>query len=115
MVGDYVREHPVACPESCLTDCLVATQCSASCDDTERVVHFREAWRQILARSREQIEDLMQADLDLAKQDGTYRTRRSLVRRRLLTAGSTPGKSSEQLAGQIRQSRAFPFSSVICA
>ena len=45
MVSDYLREHPAACPESSLTDCLVATQCSASSDDPERVVHFREAWR----------------------------------------------------------------------
>jgi hypothetical protein len=72
MVSDYLSEHPTAAPERVLTDCLVATQNSPSPDDPERLAHFRKAWQHILDRSREEVERFLQADFDLARQEGTY-------------------------------------------
>lgn len=74
MVSDYIVAHPTASAERVLTDCVIATQCSPSPDDPDRLVHFREAWQQILDGSRNKIEQFIKADLDLAMQDGTYET-----------------------------------------
>ena len=71
IVSDCVATHPEAPPEAVLTDCLVATQCSPSDDDSSRMVELREAWQEILDSSRKEIEAFIQADLDLAMQEGT--------------------------------------------
>lgn len=71
MIADYMLEHPEAPPEDVLTDCLVATQYSASAEDPERLAAFREMWDEILYSSRQEIEAFIQADLDLAVQEET--------------------------------------------
>jgi len=70
MVSDYMLDHPTRTPEAVLTDCLVATQHPPSSDDTDRIAHFREAWEELLARSKGEIEAFIKADLELARQDG---------------------------------------------
>ena len=72
MVSDYILENPEAAPDDVLTDCLVATQYSSSPDDRERLDHFRTAWDEILKSSRTEIEEFIQADLELAAMEGTY-------------------------------------------
>jgi len=74
MVSDHLGNHPGTSPEKALTDCLIATQCSPSADDSARMADFREAWRQILGRSPKEIEAFIEADFDLAMQEGTYET-----------------------------------------
>ena len=74
MVFDYMSAHQRASAERTLTDCLIATQCSPSANDSDRMVHFRTAWQQVLNRSRDEIEGFIKSDLDLAMQDGTYET-----------------------------------------
>ena len=74
MVSDYMLEHPKVPPEEVLTDCLVATQYSPWSNDRERLTEFRMMWGEILCDSREAIERFMQADLELAIQEGTYET-----------------------------------------
>lgn len=71
MISDYMLDHPAASPEDVFTDCLVATQYSASADDPERLTIFREMWDEILYSSRKEIEAFIQSDLDLAVQEGT--------------------------------------------
>lgn len=71
MVSDYLLEHPTAAPEDVVTDCLVATQYSASPNDRERMDEFREMWSEILADSRKEIEAFIQADLNLATKEGS--------------------------------------------
>ena len=71
MVAEYISAHPKESPAVALTDCLIATQCSPTAGDSPRMGEFREAWRGILDRSRAEIEGFIQADLDLAIQDGT--------------------------------------------
>ena len=72
IVSDYMLEHPEASPEDVLTDCLVAMQCSPSTEDPDRLTRFREMWGEILCSSRKEIEAFIQADLDLAKEHGSY-------------------------------------------
>ena len=72
VVSDYMLEYPTNSPEDVLTDCLVATQYSPSPDDRERLAEFRSAWDEILCSSRQEIEAFIQADLELALQEGTY-------------------------------------------
>jgi hypothetical protein len=72
MVSDYLSAHPAAPAEEVLTDCLIATQASPAADDSERMAYFAKAWQSIRDRSRQQIEQLKKADLDLATQEGTY-------------------------------------------
>ena len=72
MVCDYIRDHPTESPEDALTDCLIATQCSPSPGDSERMAYFWNAWGQILGRSKKEIEAFIKADLDLAMDDGNY-------------------------------------------
>jgi hypothetical protein len=74
MVSDYLTDQPTASAEDVLADCLVATQCSPTSAEPDRLDHFRTAWQQILDRSREQIEAFIKSDLELAIQDGTYET-----------------------------------------
>ena len=72
IVSSYMIEHPNASPEDVLSDCLVATQCSPSEDDPDRLTEFREMWQEILDSSRKEIEEFIQADLEIAKLEGTY-------------------------------------------
>lgn len=90
IVADYSAEHPDASPESILTDCLIATQCSPSHDDAAQMVRLREAWQDILDSSREEIETFLQADLDLAVQEGTMEE----VARLYAFARPTPSSAS---------------------
>lgn len=72
MVGDYLRDHPQDSGERALTDCLIATQCSPRSGDSERLTYFWDAWGEILACSQKEIEAFIEADLDLAMDDGHY-------------------------------------------
>ncbi len=72
MIADYQQEHPHASAEETLSDCLVATQCPASPDDRQALVEFRRRWEEILRNSRPQIDALIEADLQLAMQEGAY-------------------------------------------
>ena len=72
MVSDYMLDHPSAPPEDVLTDCLVAVQCSPSSDESERTTHFRKVWSELLMNSQQEIETFTQADLELAKRNGTH-------------------------------------------
>jgi len=74
MVSDYLSANPTVSAERVLTDCVIATQCSPSPDDPDTLIHFRETWQRILDCSRDEIEQFIKADLDLAMQDGTYET-----------------------------------------
>jgi hypothetical protein len=74
IVSDYMLDHPTASPEDVLADCLVATQYSPSFDDPSRLTDFREMWDEILCSSKKEIEAFIRADLELAKQEGTYET-----------------------------------------
>lgn len=70
MVADYIWEHPMTSSERALTECLIATQSLPSADDSEMVSYFRQAWEGILGDSRKEIEAFIEADLDLATQEG---------------------------------------------
>lgn len=72
MVSDFMLENPETAPDDVLTDCLVATQSSPSSDDRERLSEFCKMWADILDGSRAEIETFIQADLELAAQEGTY-------------------------------------------
>lgn len=72
IVSDYMSDHPAASAEEVLTDCLIATQSTPSAGDAAPMAHFREAWQQILDRSRDEIEQFIKLDLELARQEGTY-------------------------------------------
>ena len=72
MVSEFMIDHPAADPEDVLTDCLVAMQCAPSDDDPDKLVRFRESWQEILDSSRKEIEAFIQADLELAMQEGAY-------------------------------------------
>ncbi len=72
MVSDHMLDHPTDSPDDIHTDCLVATQFSASLDDREELASFREMWREILCSSRKEIEAFIQSDLELAMQERTY-------------------------------------------
>ncbi len=74
MVSNYILEHPMTAAQRALTDCLIATQSSPSTGDSNMMTHFREAWQQLLGRSREKIENFIKSDLELAKQEETYET-----------------------------------------
>jgi hypothetical protein len=74
IVSDYMIDHPTDSPEAVLSDCLVATQYSASADDPNRLTTFREMWDEIMCSSKDEIEAFIQSDLELAKQEGTYET-----------------------------------------
>ena len=74
MVSDYMLDHPSAVPEDVLTDCLVAVQCAPSSDELERTTHFRKVWSELLMNSQQDIEAFTIANLELAKQNGTYET-----------------------------------------
>ena len=52
LVSSYLANHKGASAEKALTDCLIATQCPPSADDTHMIVHFRQEWGNILNRSR---------------------------------------------------------------
>jgi hypothetical protein len=72
MVSEYFEEHPGASRDLALADCLIATQSPACSDDSDRLVHFRTTWGQILTRCKEEIDAFTKADLELAKRDGIY-------------------------------------------
>ena len=72
MVSKYLAVRPQELPAMVLTDCLIATQSAPAPDDSSRMAHFRDAWGQILARSEREVEAFIEADLDLAIQEGTY-------------------------------------------
>ncbi len=72
MIARYIEDHPGESPEAVLTDCLVATQCSPSSEDPPRFQEFRKMWSEILDRSGPEIEHFIQADLELAAQEGNY-------------------------------------------
>lgn len=74
VVSDYMVDHPSAVPEDVLTDCLVAVECSPSSDESERTTHFRKVWSELLTNSQQEIEAFTKADLELARQNGTYDT-----------------------------------------
>jgi hypothetical protein len=72
MFSVYLLEHPRSSAERVLTDCLIATQHTASDDDSTRVIELRDSWQEILNSSRDEIEKFIQADLDLALLEGTF-------------------------------------------
>lgn len=72
MVDDYLRDHQGAIPEEVLTDSLVATQCSPSSGDSDRLHHFRSVWQEVLDRSGDDVKAFIREDLELAAQEGTY-------------------------------------------
>jgi hypothetical protein len=74
MVSDYLAAHPGASAEEALTDCLIATQASPAADDSKRMAYFAEAWQGIRERSKQEVEQVRSADLELARQEGTYDT-----------------------------------------
>ena len=71
LVSALISEYPNVPPGAVPCD-LNATQCSASADDPDRLAEFREMWQEILDSSRREIEEFIQADLELAKLEGTY-------------------------------------------
>ena len=72
MVTGYIQEHPIEPSEDALADCLIATQSPACSDDPDRLVHFRNTWCAILDRSKADVEAFIEADLDLARENGIY-------------------------------------------
>ena len=74
IMSEYLAEHPAESPEDALTECLIATQCPPSSDDREALTEFHNMWQEILIDSQQEIETLMQRDLELAQQEGTYET-----------------------------------------
>lgn len=73
MVSDYMLDHPTESPEDVVVDCLVATQQSPSPTDPGRLITLREMWNEILCSSKDEIEAFIQSDLELARQEGTYK------------------------------------------
>jgi hypothetical protein len=78
MVSDYVRNHTAESPDDVLADCLIASQCPPSPGDRGVLVEFHRMWRDILRGSQEEVSALIQSDLDLARQEGTYESVRAL-------------------------------------
>ncbi len=74
MVSNYLLKHSATDPADALTDCLIATQCSTSSDDGEALTEFRSMWEEILSSSRAEMQAFIQADLELARQEGTSET-----------------------------------------
>ena len=66
IVSSYMLEYLDASPEDVLSDCLVAAQCSPAADDPVRLTEFRDMWQEFLDSSQKEIEDFIQADLELA-------------------------------------------------
>jgi hypothetical protein len=71
LVADYLAGHPDVKAERALTDCLIATQCPPLPDDRVVLIEFHQRWRALLASSRAAIDEVIQSDLELARQEGT--------------------------------------------
>jgi len=65
MLSDYSLDRPTASLEMALTECLIATQCASTPDDSEIITCFRETWRESLRSSTKEIELFIRSDLDL--------------------------------------------------
>ena len=73
MMSEYLAERPES-REDALTECLIATQCPLSSDDSETLTQFHHIWQENLIDSQQEIEALMQHSLELTQQEGTCET-----------------------------------------
>ncbi len=74
LVADYVAAHPGTKAERAMTDCLIATQCPPLPDDRAVLIEFHQNWRALLASSRTVLDAVVESDLELARQEGTFET-----------------------------------------